>query len=333
MKSRHQLSKDKIVGRYGPRNKDGSMLVLVVSCVIVLIALGIFALNYNHFFQQNLVGKTAAESAALQYAQDMARVVVWVPDNDEHGNPIPGGVPVALVDQVPQNVTSTGCSAPILGVNTRLATIRMEMVAAAQLGNVAMYYAAQQDYNDLVNCQIPAFNQALQNVSNWKDMNGTPIDPVGDAKAAFNNNLRQDNSASKLVDGSFSATIGFANSSASIYTGMPVTQSSFDSAVSQNQDKYSLAGTNGARVYKAYVPIPIAANAQIYSGQGSCAYPPITETFEFAAVAEAPALVPNNSFQPVTGDANTDPWAPPAVVQITAKETVGSVNGATNPKP
>ncbi len=303
------------------------MLVLIVSCAVVLIIIGMFALNYNHIFQQNLVGKTASESAALQFVQDMGRVVVNVPDGTGQ-NGLPATTPMALVDQVPQDITDHGCSKPILGVNTRLSMVRVEMVAAAQLGNVAMLYAAKHDYDDLVKVKIPAFNKALQDVDSWKDAAGNPINAVAAAKAAFKENLRAGKSASQLVESSFSATIGFANNNSSVHTNALVPNSSADLAISQNLDKYTLRDDSGNRVYKAYVPVGVdTTGKQIYSGEGTFAYPAIPQQFEFSAIANAPSLVPNDSFQPVSGNAAVDPWAPAAMVQVTAKETMSDLGG------
>src|SRR3990167_1149981 len=88
------------------RNKAGNTLALVIAVAVVVILLGIFALNYSNIFLSHRKAQTAIDSVALQIAKDMARVVV----NGTAGQ-------IALVDQ-PLTSASTR---PIYGINSRLA--------------------------------------------------------------------------------------------------------------------------------------------------------------------------------------------------------------------
>lgn len=330
------------------------MLAFIVAGVFVLILIAFFLLNYTHLFQSNLEGKTASEAAALSFAKDMAKVVYTSPTL---------GSKLALVDQPDPSLLDPNNTAinkvPIAGINTRIGIARLDAVMGAALGNIAIVSASLQDYGELLvevndfKSQFPKVVTGDGDISAWHDAAGKPVPAYTNAENAYKSFLRKTNSDSNYVPGSLKIKFGYTDANkllTNIPTPCPIEQDGYLNA-SANKDLQSGVADN-RRYYKAYglyglaefQPTGHAMNGGALSKQNN-----LPAVFTFLAIGDAPSIVSNNDFidWDGTGDlaaaanslasggslTNLGNYLPPAMVQITAKETVKKVESADKDEP
>jgi hypothetical protein len=275
------------------RRTSGSMLVLTLVLVsLLVIVVAFFAINYSQFVGTQKEAQTAIDAAALRAASDIGRVVI-------SGN---FGA-VSLVDDSPP--TSGGGNFQkrnVIGINTLLGTLRLDMIIADKLGNKVMLNTAKSEIA-LAQKDADALTKAIQDALSGSgtvtDKNGTTIDLVQDAIDAYNNNNRRmGNTNKQLVAGSMKISAGEL-SAGNGQTNIPTPQPASDDPPTN-----AGGGTNNFVAhgfYKPYVAIPCPSNT----------------TVTFCASGPAPALVPNNTFT-----STIDSGIAPAVVQVTAQEQV-----------
>lgn len=113
------------------RQSGNTLILMLVLIGFVVLAIALFTVNYTQLMLSNKEAKTAIDAAALQAALDLSRVVIThEKDNTYFGN-------VALVDDLytddKGNLDST--KRPVLGINTIMATIRLDALIANELKN------------------------------------------------------------------------------------------------------------------------------------------------------------------------------------------------------
>jgi hypothetical protein len=112
------------------RLSKGNTLALVAVTIGLLTLLICFCImNYNLLLGGQKVAASAIDAASLQAATDMARIVI----DGKMGK-------VALVDDISNNGQR-----PILGINTLLATIRLDAIIGEELKNDTIKTLASQD--------------------------------------------------------------------------------------------------------------------------------------------------------------------------------------------
>ncbi|MBI4533861.1 MAG: hypothetical protein HY711_07920, partial [Candidatus Melainabacteria bacterium] len=269
----------------------GNTLVLVIAVVTVLALVGFFAMNYGQLFGTQREATNAAEAAALAVAKDLGRVVI----NGNFGK-------VALVDDVDGNINNR----TVIGINTILATIRLDTIVSKELGNKTMLLLCKQDLkkaNDDAKQLKDAIMAACASTGAVKpvDKDNNPINIQENALAIYLANSRRMGKG-QLV-GKPTIEIGRLPDGEGM-TNVPV-PSPESAAQVDNSTSYSAA--SGKR-YKPYTKVATNAFGQ-------------TLDFTFAAIGDQPSLVNNNKFTQLS----SSDILPPSVVRITASESINSL--------
>jgi len=289
------------------RKKGNVTALVVVGIGVVVVLLAFFFLNFNQIFGTHKEAQTAIDGAALQVAKDMCKIVI----TGNYGQ-------VGLVDDLPG--TGTPDNRPVWGINTLLATTRLDSVIANQLGNTTMEFSvaldiqrAQSDANTLATAIMNA--TALGQTVN--DKNGNPINLVANANAAYDANSRRLGKGARVGSVQiFPAQLPAGQGETNIPPPNPITA---DSVINSNPSAYTVQ-VNGQTVYKPYVNIPTSVGGTLFN-------------FQFAALSTQPELVNSDpsSLTILTGTTGI----PPSVVKVMATEQVETVapnspHGATS---
>lgn len=196
------------------------MLVLTAAITLGLIlGLCFFALSYTRFLGAHQEQETAIEAAALAAATDLSRV--WIED-DNFGF-------VGISDYAPNTKGTTagdGFPLPCQSINTLLATIRLDMIIADQIGDSNMKALALTDYNNAMTTKtnlIAKLQQAVGQGSTLTDLNGLPISMWPDAQAAYQQNrVRMTGQISIMDVSSFKISLGYISEPTPTNTPVPV---------------------------------------------------------------------------------------------------------------
>lgn len=128
------------------KHQRGNTLALVLICIgVIALLVAFFAINYSQILGTHKEAVTAIDAAALAAAKDMQSIVVDTPLGR-----------VALADDVPAFNPPPGGKSnpyPIIGLNTLLATLRLDSIIASKLvvpgkapeGNTTILYAIKKD--------------------------------------------------------------------------------------------------------------------------------------------------------------------------------------------
>jgi hypothetical protein len=108
------------------RSDRGNMIALLAAITLGLVlVLLIFALRFTRFLGSNQEQRTAIEAAALAAANDISRITI---DDPNFGM-------IALSDFAPVGFDTVAVDkqpTPVRGINTVLATVRVDMIIADQ---------------------------------------------------------------------------------------------------------------------------------------------------------------------------------------------------------
>jgi len=248
------------------------MLILTIFVLGLLSILLGFSIWFDRALLLQGLNGHAVESAALAAAVDLGKIIV----NDPHYGF------VALTDQPPTGkatVSQDGQEQPIQGINTILATARLQMLVAQESGNAELIALAEQDSiaaNDAAHLLSKALDTALAGDINNPvyDCNGQAVNPLEDARRVYLNNLRSSFGLDpQLV--SFRLSSGWlrSDSSSGISSGislpLPLSLAQVSGGVTQNGD------------YKAYVNIPVGTHDFYFAGLGS--QPQLVDAKNFVA--------------------------------------------------
>lgn len=291
------------------RRHKGSTFVLAIVCLgILILMISFLVINFHQLIGTQKETQTAIDAAALQAAIDVSRVVVTKSDGTYFGT-------VGLVDQPATNPSQR----PVIGINTLMATIRLDAVIADQLGNGAMEVAAAQDLaqaqsdsaklrKKILSALYPKYDK-----DNVKDRDGNKIDVLRDVHKIFDTNAVNMSQGKRIGDlkitaGQFSTTEASSN--------MPVPE---------GDSRAKAHGTDtSSKFYKAYLPIdtniidPSKAQHNL--------------RFMFIALADNPALVGNDNFQAYDPqDTNPALYLAPSIVQVSGKQEIKSAANMVGP--
>lgn len=241
------------------RGQRGNLLILIVAILmgVLMLLLG-FSLSYVRMLGSNAEQKTAIEAAALAAARDLARIVIEDPNFGF----------VSLSDAAPATPNTKaddGFSMPVVGINTLLATIRLDMILASELGDTTMSTLAQTDYTNAMAAKdflVANLQQAMlpgSGGSSLRDVDGNVVSPYQSAVEAYQQNVvRIAGGNSRMVNGSMKLTLGALSSPAMTCTPVPNPDSM--AAVSSTQ---SMQG-----FYTSYNDIPFAGKSFVFAGIG-----------------------------------------------------------------
>lgn len=241
------------------RGQRGNMLVLILAILmgILMLLLG-FALSYVRMLGSNAEQKTAIEAAALAAARDLARIVIEDPNFGF----------ISLSDAAPSTPNTKaddGFSLPVVGINTLLGTIRLDMIVASELGDTTMSTLAQTDYTNAMAAKdflVANLQQAMLpggGGSNLRDVDGNIVSPYQSAVDAYQQNVvRIAGGKSRMVNGSMKLTLGGLTTPAMTSTPLP--------------NPSSLASVSGAQsiqgCYASYTDVPFAGKSFVFAGIG-----------------------------------------------------------------
>ncbi|HEY9715717.1 MAG TPA: hypothetical protein V6C72_19740 [Chroococcales cyanobacterium] len=237
------------------RSAAGGTLVLMLSLMLgIVVVILLFGLKYTRFLGADLEQSKAIEAAALAAARDLTKIVIE--------DPYFGFI--SLSDSAPIGTDTTaqdGYYMPVTGINTLLATIRLDLIIAGYANDPIMTKLAIDDYNRALQAK-DRLNSALQEAilrgGSALDMDGNTVNPAADALDAYNANvMRMTGDPAKLVPGSFKLTLGFVNN---LVTNTVIPTPSSVASVPANQQ------SNG--FYRANMVIPYGGKDFVFAGLG-----------------------------------------------------------------
>lgn len=236
----------------GSRRAGGNVLPLIIAVLgFFVFAIACWTLSTMRLIGSHQEQMTAIEAAALAAVRDVGSVVIEDPNFGFIGvsDRAPTGTRTIAGDKYYLSVT---------GINTLLATIRLDMIVAEQMNNDVMRQLALRDYNNAMIAKdslTKAVQSAIVSGGTAKDLNNNPIDAYGDAVAAYKNNVvRMNGGDGQLVAGSMKLTLGLNNSLDST-TPIPLT-SSMGAPTPSQQDQ---------GLYRAFVDIPFNGHSFVLS--------------------------------------------------------------------
>lgn len=277
----------------------GNVIALLAAITLCLIiALVFFTLNYTRLLGGGREQATAIEAAALAAASDLARIVI----NDPYYGYIAVSdyPPVGKATKAPD-----GQSLPVLGINTVIATARLDMLVAGALGDATMTSLAKQDASHAKQA-AERLTQALEDSlvaggGGAVDMDNNPVQPFDDAQAVYESNAVKMSQNSEGAPSAFTLSIGYLDNGSSTTTATPQPDS-MANVPSSSQD-------NGK--YKAFVDIPAGG-----------------KDFWFVGVGDQATLVENSHF------VQNDGSRPCSVVKVEADQSFNQINsdGTSTPR-
>lgn len=270
------------------RKRSGNVMVLVAAITVgIIIAVILFALDYNQFLGASHQHLTAVESAGLAAVQDLSRIVIR--DNN-YGF-------IALTDYPPigkKTLAGDGRPLPVTSVNTIVGTARLDLIIANRIASPTMVKLAEMEA-DNANASARLLTECLKNAlaqseagptgtaeiagskdtdpksGPWTDMDGVLINPFSTAKRVYMSNLTTMSNGGKPVVNSFKCSLGYVESGGSTLTRIPNPETL--AQVNSNQ--------KSGDFYKAFINIPAHG-----------------KDFYFAGVSSQPALIDARQFRP-----------------------------------
>lgn len=250
--------------------------------IVLLMVVGLIML-YLSMVRSGSEHRSAIDSAALAAAKDISRIAIntpqfgWVALTTEP----PIGRDTNAPDQWFQEVHS---------LNELMATVRLEMIIANELGDNFMRDLAISDYNDVMqvkddlNAEI---TQALPNGGSAKDAAGNTLTPYQSAERVY---LMNQAKQSSYVAGSMTLTLGCVQGGLETGTAAPNPIAKAAAGANQTSNQRYMSETN----------IPFGGR-----------------NFVFGSVGRHVGLVEKDKFVPAIGGL---PYQMPAVVKVSARQ-------------
>lgn len=269
------------------RRRTGNVMVLMGAITLgILIAVILFALDYNQFLGASHQHLSAVEAAGLAAAQDLSRIVV---KDKNYGF-------IGLTDYPAigaGTIAPDGRPLPVTGINTVLGTARLDCLIANKINNPELIALAQNDVRNaheaaqllqtcLVNAvtnqsdEAPTGKQSIAGAENnsdprgakfYTDLDGNVVTPYADAKRVYMSNLTSMTNGGKYVVNTFELKLGYLNQGGGTVTNVPQPENMGEVQPNQKQGNF----------YKAFMDIPVSGSANGH--------------FYFAGVSAQPALV------------------------------------------
>lgn len=276
------------------RSSRANTLVFITALTLaLLIAVAFFSLRYTRALRSSKENHSAIEQAALKAAEDISRIVV--PD-ETFGY-------VALID-VPQGGKLTKASdnyyLPVRGINSLLATIRLDMIIADQLDNQEMKAMAEADLKAWQHTRENLAAAIRQSIAageqNLQDADGNIVHVLDDAIAAYEGAPGADRPPAarpQLVPESLKLSIGCAKG-LSTNIVLPAPKSYASTTLQQQKDHRYRAYTNVAYDGKDFVFAAVAPSANLIdSARFRSSLPRLPYALPCVILAEADQTVPS----------------------------------------
>lgn len=254
----------------------GNTLTLVVVVIFALLVVGYIVLNYTQLLTTHKEAQTAIDAASIAAAKDMSHIVIDEKDGCHFGV-------VALVDDVPRKKDNR----PVLGVNTLMATVRLDAIIANKLGSSTMLVLAAHDLQRVqADCLTlrKKIAKAVQELS-FVDKDGNRIDLQSDVNNTFDANAIRLGGAKRV--GNVTVSVGWYSSPEGL-TNIPVPQ---PESVAQVTGQTS-AQAGGTTVYKGMVDAPLSFSANGSQGQFKFKFIPVGDSVSLISSSNCEFLDP-----------------------------------------
>ncbi len=241
--------------REAVRKRSGSTLVLIIALTATVgLAVIFFGLKYSQELGSYQEEKSAIEAAALVAAKDLSRIVL---EDANFGF-------IALSDFAPVGqgtVAGDGYGMPVQGINTLLATVRMDMILADYMQDPVMRALAVRDYTNAIAAQkrlVAYLTKIINNNGQGIDVNGVTVSPLQDATEVYKKNaVRMEGNYAQLVPGSLKLTLGYVPNSQSSRAAVPMPSGVAQLSASQQSGGFYMP--NVAVFYKNKYPLVFGA--------------------------------------------------------------------------
>ena len=237
------------------RRAAGNTLILTVAVLIgILMTILTFGLWYTQMLGRTPEQKTAIEAAALAAARALSKVVV---ETDEIGF-------VSLSDYGPVGkgtAADDGYSLPVIGINTLLATVRLDMIIADKLDDKIMRQMAKNDYQRAMKVKdqlVTVLKSAIEPGAQCKDLDGNPVEVVEEAISAYKSNQVRLQRGGTVAPLTLKIDLGCAKNTS---TNTPVPNPTGDGLVNDTQQMFGC--------YKAYVDVPYNNSSFVFAATSS----------------------------------------------------------------
>jgi len=267
------------------RRKGNTLALVVVVIGVVALLVAFFALNYGSLLGTQKEAQTAIDAAALEATRQMATVTVNTPLG-----------PMGLIDVAAEANTGqfSGAAAgvPIIGVNTSLATSRLDFIIGQKLGNSTIQALAERDINS---CAV-----AIRNLTSAISARHAQI--LQAAQNAYEANSRRLGQTNRHAS-NFLVTFGrLTDDNGTTNVPIPVPNNA------DSESGASVPGDKGLLYYKPY---------HVYSLTNP-------NKVVFAAIADEPRLVDRAQFVGAALSVGGVP-VPPSVALVECDESVQAV--------
>ncbi len=236
------------------RRRRGNILILCAGLVMILIVASLATTNWGLLIVSNYRLRGASEAAALAAARDLPRIVI----NDPHFGYI------ALVDYPPigkATLAGDGEPLPVTGINTIIATARLDYLIALSTGSDDFVAEAQEEVRQARRAQR-LLSRALKDSldpkckSSYADLNGEKVTPYKDALSVFTANLARQSYLNKAQIRDFRLQLGQLDNAPQTNIVMP------EPPLSGRRDTRHLSDQKSTnppkpRFYPAFTNVPI----------------------------------------------------------------------------
>lgn len=260
----------------GRRHCDGKMLALVAAVLIcILLPLAFFTLKYASLLRGYQQERTAIEAAALAVAGDLSRVFIEDPNF--------GLISLTDVPAIGKNtMAADNFYMPVTGINSLLATVRLDMIIADEFDDPILTMCARRDYDNAIVARdtlVRTLKDNMQQDSTFKDIDGKDVSPFEDAiKAYESNSISIVGGQSRLR--SLKIQLGWMPG---LRTNTPVPEPADYAHASDDLQ------TNG--FYKACVNVPYKQQPFVFAALSD--QPSLVDSAQFQSTQDLPGLIPS----------------------------------------
>jgi hypothetical protein len=256
--------------------KSGSIILLSLALAVVFAVLFLFVFSLVLLLMERERYQQALESAALQAAADLSKIVI----ND----PYFGFISLSDQNAIGRaTVAQDGEPLPVHGINTIIATSRLDYIIACEAGDEKLQQLALQDAQHaresaarLNNVLEKALEQRLNDQSSAaRDMDGAEVHPFADALSVYEKSLHD---FTRADSEKLQLSLGWLRNGGGTITPAPMSN---QTPSRNDKNSYLSPGTTSNSCYRAYVDIPVG-----------------NEHFSFASLGIQPGLVSDGQFVP-----------------------------------
>lgn len=248
---------------------------MAILATVGLALLFVF-MDYVRFIGSHHEQVSAIEAAALAAAGDLSRIVI---EDRDLGF-------VSLSDRSPTGsgtISGDNFYTPVVGINTLIATNRLDMIVAELLDDNVLRQCADRDYNRIAQARqtlTTELNKSVQRGWTGKDVEGQTIDPWSDALAAYNQNvIRISSGKNRILANTLVLTIGCQEELA---TNIPIPKPTQFAEIGPDDHENFY--------YKSYINVPYKGKDFVFAATG--ANLALTEVKRFRQTLPLPYFVP-----------------------------------------